>query len=127
MRRRGTLASVRDELLDLERGFWSASGDPAFYERHVADEALFVFPAPVGVLTRAQATAAVAQATPWVEVELSEEHVAGAGRQAAIVAYRAAARRADGPRYEAYAGSVYVRRDGGWQLVFHQQTPVSEG
>lgn len=118
---------MREELLDLERRFWGASGDPGFYERHVADGALFVFPAPVGILSRSEAIAAVAEAQPWVELELTEEHVAEAGQQAALVAYRAAARRADGPRYEAYAGSVYVRRGGGWQLAYHQQTPVAEG
>jgi ketosteroid isomerase-like protein len=114
-----------DELVALEEAFWHAAADLAFYREHMDADALMVFPAPFGVLNAGQVLEAVAQNTPWTRVEMRETKVTTAG-DTAVVAYRAYAEKEDGSSYSTYAGSVYVRRDDAWKLVFHQQTPITD-
>ena len=112
-------------VVELEKAFWHAAADLDFYRAHMADDAVMVFPAPFGVLDAAQVMDAVAGSTPWTRVEMTETKVTEIG-ETAIVAYRAYAEKEDGESYSTYAASVYVRRDGQWKLVFHQQTPITE-
>jgi hypothetical protein len=41
----------------------------------------------------------------------------------ALLTYHASAE-AKGEPYEARVSSGYVRRNGGWKMMFHQQTPL---
>ena len=40
-----------------------------------------------------------------------------------ILAYRATAMR-EGITYRAFCSSTWIRRDDGWRLIAHQQTPL---
>lgn len=51
---------AEQDVVSLEEQFWRAAGDAAFYEEHLAAEALMVFPAPFGVFDREATLAAVA-------------------------------------------------------------------
>ena len=44
----------------------------------------------------------------------------------AIITYRAAAEREGSEQYRARVSSGYVKRDGAWRMVFHQQTPLPQ-
>jgi len=112
-----------DELLDLEHGFWRAADDPAFYEEHVADDALFVL--PVGTYDRATTIGSIQQSEPWAAHELSEVRYVDLSGDSGALVYRARASRAGQGEYRALITSVYVRRDGRWLLLLHQQTPAS--
>jgi ketosteroid isomerase-like protein len=92
----------------------------------VVEDVVMVFPAPFGIMSGAPLLEAVSQASPWVELELEEIEVVEHG-DTAVLAYRARAKHETGAAYETYAGSVYVRGDGAWKLVLHQQTPIPEG
>jgi hypothetical protein len=114
--------TVHDELVRLEHRFWDAAGDPAFYRRHVADEARFVF--TFGVMDKAATVASMEEADPWSEVEITETSSTPIADEVAVLTYRASAARDGGGLYEAVVASVYVRRGDDWLLALHQQTPV---
>jgi Domain of unknown function (DUF4440) len=112
-----------DELERLERDGWDALSGPdgaAFYEQWMADAGLMVFPGLVmGKQTAIDTMRAVA---PWSSYELTDVRVVRSGADAGLVTYRASAVRGDAP-YEATMSSVYVRVDGAWRLLLHQQSP----
>jgi hypothetical protein len=112
----------RDDLWQMERDFWGAAGDGDFYREHFAEDGYCVF--PIGVLDAAATIAGVEQAQPWTEVGLHDERLLDAGEDHAVLIYSASARREgqDDP-YVVHVASHYVRRDGRWLLLLHQQTP----
>lgn len=114
-----------DELLSLEERFWT--GDPAFYRENLTDDAVMVFPEPVGVLTRESAIEGIASGARWNEVGIREPGVMRVADGAALLTYRARARREGGRPYSTLASSLYVERAGAWRLAFHQQTPDMDG
>ncbi|MFA9430328.1 nuclear transport factor 2 family protein [Egicoccus sp. AB-alg2] len=114
--------SLQDELLDQERAFWGAGGDADFYREHFADDGHCVF--AVGILDKDAVLQAIAAGAPWTDLQVDEVSVAPIGDDAAAIAYRASALPEGGDvRYETYVSSVYVRRDGRWQLFLHQHVP----
>ena len=118
-----TDTGTASEIEQLERAGWSALSGPegaAFYGDVMAEEGLMVFPGTV--MARAAALEAIRTTAPWSSFELSEILVVGDAK-AAVMAYRAAARRGGDDPYVATMVSVYVRRDGRWRLLLHQQSP----
>lgn len=112
------------ELLGLEEEFWRGGAD--FYRTNVTDEALMVFAEPVGVLDKAQAVESIASAPRWSDVRFEGAKVVRLSNDAALLTYKATARRdGDAAPYVTLASSVYVVRAGGRKLAFHQQTPTS--
>jgi len=83
--------------------------------------ALMVFPG--FVLDKAESIRAISGAPPWLSFELDDVRVIGATPEGATVVYHATAQRERGAPYRALMASVYVRREGRWRLVLHQQTP----
>lgn len=110
-------------LLERERQFWH--GDAAFYDATLTEDAVMVFPAPTGVLERAAVIESLGDADRWRSVAFSDERVVDVGDGVFQLVYRAdAVRSEDGAEYAALVTSVYVRRDDGWRLASHHQTPV---
>lgn len=60
----------------------------------------------------------------WRGLEIQVEGLLRPTEGVAMLTYRAEASRGDGDRYRALASSGYVLRDGGWKMMFHQQTPL---
>ena len=117
------MTQVAQEIEDLERRGWAALSGPdgaAFYEDTMADDGLMVFPGMV--MDKRTAIGTIRDVQPWARFELADINVAG-DENAALVTYRANAQRAGEPEYEAIMSSVYVRRDGRWLLLLHQQSP----
>jgi hypothetical protein len=115
------------ELLTLEREGWDAlrrGGDAArdFYDRVLAREVLMLLPGGMVIDDREQVVDAM-RGPPWDDHELFDERVLPLGDDAAVVAYRARARRGE-MTYEALFNSTYVREDGAWRLALHEQTPL---
>ena len=112
-----------NELELVERDGWQALSGPGgadFYARVMLDDGLMVFPGMV--MSKAEALETMREVAPWSSFELSDVRVVGSGPDAALVTYRARAVR-EGRQYEATMSSVYVRRDGEWRLLLHQQSP----
>jgi len=112
---------LMDRLVDLERGFWTGDGD--FYRGNLTDDAVMVFPDPVGVLDRRSIVESISAASRWNNVEIGAPACVRVADGAALLTYRATAGREGQPPYEALASSLYVERGGAWRLAFHQQTP----
>lgn len=112
------------EILALEEDGWRALSGPdgaMFYERVMADEGLMVFPGMV--MDKNTSLAAIKGAKPWVEHELTDVLVRELGPTAALITYRATARRDGAETYRALMSSVYARHGDRWLLVLHQQSP----
>ena len=112
---------MQEELLALERRFWEDGGHGGFYRERFADDGLTVF--GFGTLDKEHTIDAIPSASPWENIELGEATVTQISDDVAAVTYAASASRAHDDRYDAVVSSVYVRRDGTWQLILHQQSP----
>ena len=113
--------NVRDDLLAMERQLWS--GGKAEYRRTLDDNCLIAFTEMAGVST-CDAIADQAAANRWQDVDLAVEGFLQPTNDVALLTYRARAARGTGEPYEARVSSGYVRRNGGWKMMFHQQTPL---
>ena len=113
--------NIAGDLIALEEQFWK--GDADFYRQRLTAEALMVFPDPVGVLGKEETVASISQAPRWRDVEFTEVRAVMLATDAALLVYRATARRPEHATYVTRASSVYVRENGAWKLAFHQQTP----
>lgn len=119
---------MTEELLELERRTWAAltsEHDAAqFYDRVLSHDMVLVLPGMV--LDRAEAMESWLGSVPWRDFEIEDARSMALGRGAALLTYRATARRAkDAASYRALCTSVYRMVDGRWWLVFQQQTPLS--
>ena len=108
-------------VVGLEDGFWRAAGDGAFYQAHMAVDGVCVL--PVGVLDRDETIGAIAQAESWRRWEMRDVRLVELTGDVVTLVYRVEADRGEEP-YRAFVASTYVRRDGDWLLVVHQQTPL---
>lgn len=111
------------ELEQLERQFWT--GGAQFYTGNLAADAVMVFADPVGVLRRERIVETIAAAPRWRSVTFEDVSLVELAPNVRLLTYRARAERQDElSPYAALVSSAYVRRDGRWQLAFHQQTPA---
>ncbi len=115
-----------EEFVALERAGWNALAGPQgaeYYRQHLSADALMAF--PFGVIDRAQAIGAIEAAEPWSHYALTDAKVVRLADGAAVVAYDVTAQRPGQPEFSAIVSSTFVRRDGRWQLAFHQQSPAA--
>lgn len=88
------------------------------------DKCLVAFPQGSRVSTADEVAGTVEGGPRWRDLEIDVEGLLQPTGDVALLTYRASARRGEDERYRALVGSGYVRRDGGWKLMFHQQTPL---
>lgn len=112
--------STHQDILDLERTFWEA--DPAFHDAHYADDMLVIVGDQGG--DRGDILADIADVPGLISLHMRDVEVRDLTEHVVALTYHAtASREGQGEPYEARIGSVYVRRDGRWQLALHQHTP----
>lgn len=117
---------LEKELFALEEEGWraisAANGD--FYRKLVTPDTLIV--EHDGVSTGDDLVAEIdGNTSPFEGFTLDQQRVVPLGADGAVITYRANAQVAGRGTFQLYMSSVWVRRDGGWKLMFHQQTPVS--
>jgi hypothetical protein len=115
--------AIEDELLALEDQGWQAlSSDQGadFYDELMSEDVVMLL--PFGALDRAACLEAIRSAPPWLTYSISDARVLRLSADWGVVIYRATASREGQPEYRALMSSSYVRRDGAWELVLHQQT-----
>lgn len=112
-----------DELLAKEHRFWRAAGDADFYREHFADDGLMVF--HIGLMSKDDVVASMSGAEEWESYTIDSPTCVPITSDVAALVYTTVATTADGSEYTAAVTSVYSRRDAGWTLVLHQQTPRS--
>jgi hypothetical protein len=112
---------VTSMIWALERDFWLGGAD--VYRRHLADEALMVFPGMV--LTKPETIDAIANGPRWTSVSFADQRLVRLTPDTIALTYRASGSRAGQERpYSAFVSSVYVMRNGEWRLALHQQSPL---
>lgn len=115
------------ELADLERRGWealSAAGPVAasFYERNLDQAVIMLLPGGLVLDDRAEVIESVS-GLPWSSFELQDLRVFQPAPDTGIVVYGVVAQRGEARPYSALVSSHYARRDDGWKMNFHQQTP----
>jgi hypothetical protein len=116
---------LEESLLELERQLWHA--DEEFYRDTLSEDAVMVFPEPTGILERSTVLESLGGADRWRRVEFDDERLLEVDDDVFQLVYRAVAERSgDGSEYTALITTTYVRANGSWRLLSHQQTPVEE-
>ncbi|QOF81088.1 nuclear transport factor 2 family protein [Variovorax sp. 38R] len=110
-----------DNLWRIEEQFWSAGAD--FYEQHLSEHALMVFPAPAGVLDRAATLDSIQSGSRWVHANFEKRQLLRPTDHVAMLVYSVAASRHEGVAYRALCSSTYVKEGDAWLLALHHQTP----
>jgi hypothetical protein len=115
-----------DELIALEQQGWEAlstSGEAAraFYDQVLDERVVMLLPGGMVLDDRATIVESMS-GQPWSRYALEDLRTLRPTPDSGVVAYGVVATR-DGQEYSALMSSVYVRREDGWKLVFHQQTP----
>ena len=109
-----TLRSLKDQALAATK-----ERDQDFYRGYLADDAIAVLPA--GVFDKAAVVAALgAPRVPFQSSAIEDTRVMVLGPDTGIVTYRATL----GDQV-VFVTTVYALRDGVWQGVLYQQTPLA--
>jgi hypothetical protein len=90
----------------------------AFYDRVLDERAVMLLPGGIVLDDRATMVESVS-GQPWSRYALEDLGCFRPTPDAAIVTYGVVAER-DGQQYSALMSSLYVRREDGWRLAFHQ-------
>ncbi len=114
--------NLEEELLAIETVLWTGGAEE--YRENLDDQCLLAFSGMAGVKGRDEVAATVEGPDRWRDVEIEVAGVLRPSTDVAILTYEASAVRGAEERYRALVSSGYVRRDRGWKLMFHQQTPV---
>lgn len=114
--------SVADHLLHLEEQFWKAGS--GFYRDNLAPDALMVFAEPAGLMTKQAIVESISAAPRWRRIDFEDSTHVQLKPGVMLLTYRATAERDGEEPYAARASSVYIECEDGWQLAFHQQTPI---
>lgn len=115
--------ALEHDLLSIERELWSGRAEP--YREHLDPECLVAFTEMAGVTARDDIAASVDAGERWRNVDLDVVGLLQPTDEVAILTYRASAVRGEEERYRALVSSGYVRREDGWKMMFHQQTPLA--
>ncbi len=113
--------SDESELWRLEESFWLGGAET--YRSAMADGAIMVFPYPAGILQGEKITDGVTSGPRWRSV-LMKDRAANIRGNVAVLAYKAEAEREAEPIRQMLCASTYLREDGSWRLMSHQQTPA---
>ena len=116
------MSSDTDEVLALERRFWTEADNPDFYREHMADGGLTVIE-PMGAIDKSKAVEMTAE-QPWQDVEFTDVDVRQVAPDCVIVAYHGEGSHEGEERpYRGSIASAYVRLGGRWQLVLSAHQP----
>ncbi|MCB7134993.1 nuclear transport factor 2 family protein [Cellulosimicrobium marinum] len=116
-----------DDAVARERDGWDAlcgSRGGAFYGEAMTDDGLMVL-VDGSVLDRDAVVASLDDAPPWDTYALHDPRLLRPGQDVVTLVYRAVARRAGAPPFEATMTSTYRLVDGALRLVLYQQTATA--
>lgn len=118
--------ALESTILDLERRFWAAAGDPDFYREWLADDGVMAF--HIGVLDKGAVVDAMSGVSEWASFTIDDPVLTRVSDDVVALTYTTEAfGDGDDEPYRAAITSVYVRRDGRWLLILHHQSPMASG
>ena len=109
------------QLWEVEKQLWT--GPAENYDRLMAQDCVMVFPLPAGILSRDAIIETVKMAPRWDDVELDSVSETQSNDTTITLAYVGRGLKGS-DTYEAYCSSTYIRVNGDWRIVQHQQTPA---
>lgn len=117
------------DLIQLEDQGWQAlsserEAGPGFYGSVLHENAIMLFPGGLRIEGKEKILESLA-AQPWQSYQIEDAHEIPLSETAAAVLYRVTAQREGQEAYHALISSTYIREDGAWKLILHQQTPYS--
>ncbi|RWM72851.1 MULTISPECIES: hypothetical protein [Mesorhizobium] len=112
----------KDELLDLERGFWT--GDAAYFKANADTECLVAFPQMAQTMSNADLAETATDPNRWRDLDIDLKGIIEPGSDIVVLTYEAHATRESGEPYAALVSTGYVHRVNGWKMMFHAQTPL---
>ena len=113
----------KQELLDIERGFWT--GDSAYYEANADVECLVAFPQLAKAMTNSELAGTASKPNRWRDLDIKLKGMVEPGSDIVMLTYEARATRENGESYAALVSTGYVHRADGWKMMFHAQTPMN--
>lgn len=119
------MLASKDELLALEKGFWT--GDEAFFKANADTECLVAFPEMAQAMSNADLAATAKKPNRWKNLEIEPKGFVEPGSDIVMLTYEARATRPNGEPYAALVSTGYVRRADGWKMMFHSQAPLPSG
>jgi len=124
MSRTRQIAANKEELLDIEKGFWT--GDSAYFEANADVECLVAFPEMARAMTNAEMARTAGKPNRWRDLDISLKGMVEPGSDIVVLTYEAHATRQNGEAYAALVSSGYVHRADGWKMMFHSQAPLGK-
>ena len=111
-----------DQVVALERKFWTSANDPSHYREAMADDCINVME-PMGFVTKAQAVEYAASGKPYEHIAFKDLIAQQPTPDCITLAYHGEGTVVGGDKpYRGSIASVYSRRGGLWQmtLTVHQ-------
>lgn len=115
------MSKATDQILEIEKGFWTQSNDPRYFEENIADGGLSVIE-PMGFIEKQQSVKMTAE-KPWEDVEMLDVQIREVAPDCVIVAYHGRGRQDGGKPYEGTIASTYVKHDARWKLALTAHQP----
>ncbi|RWA76717.1 hypothetical protein EN836_04000 [Mesorhizobium sp. M1C.F.Ca.ET.193.01.1.1] len=112
----------KEELLGLEKGFWT--GDSAYFAAHADVECLVAFPEMAKAMANADLAKTATKPNRWRDLDIRLKGMVEPGSDIVMLTYEAHATRESGEPYAALVSTGYVHRADGWKMMFHAQTPI---
>ena len=116
--------ALAKDLLALEKKFWT--GDEKFYRENVDASCLIAFADMSGLMGNADLAATAKGGNRWKKLDMEQKGLVRPSDDIAILTYEAKAVRGTGEPYAAIVSTGYVKRDNGWKMMFHAQTPLPD-
>lgn len=116
------ITANKEELLEIERGFWT--GDSAYYEANADVECLVAFPQMAQAMANADLAKTATKPNKWRDLDIKLKGMVEPGSDIVMLSYEARATRENGESYAALVSTGYVHRADGWKMMFHAQTPM---
>jgi len=116
------MSDSTDEIVQVEKGFWTRSNDAAYFAANIADDAVTVME-PIGFIEKATAVESTKGGKPFSDVQFKDVIVREIAPNVAMLVYHGQGVHADGKPYHGSICSVYVKRDGRWQSVLTAHQP----
>ena len=116
------MSTVTDQVIAIEKGFWTNADKPDYFKEHMADKAISVIE-PMGFIDKGQVIKMPAE-KPWKEVQMLDVQAREVTPDCVIVAYHGKGRR-DGDKqpYQGSIASTYIRDGDRWLLAISSHQP----
>ena len=119
------MAVIDKDLLAIERKFWTEGSD--FFRQNTDETCLVAFADMAGEMPREDLAHTAEGGNKWRDLVIEPKGIVTPVPEVSVLTYAARAVRTNGEPYAALVSTGYVKRKGGWKMMFHSQTPLETG